>query len=125
MESIIRLGLGHWMLPVPRVLWRRRIVQKAQHIQAGLTFMATEHHHVRNFVVSGLARQGGPLPPEMIAQSLGLPLARVEEILADLERHMTFLFRDGQGAVTWAYPVTAEVTPHQVEFSSGERVYAA
>lgn len=125
METTIRLGLGHWILPVPRVFWQRRIVQKARHIQAGLAFMSKEHHQVRNFVVSEIARLDGPLSPEMIARGLGLPLARVEEILADLERHMTFLFRDGQGAVAWAYPVTAEATPHQVALSSGERVYAA
>ena len=38
---------------------------------------------------------------------------------------MTFLFRNSQGAVTWAYPVTVEPTPHRVAFSTGEEVYAA
>jgi hypothetical protein len=61
----------------------------------------------------------------MIAQALDLPLARVVEILADLEQHMTFLFRDEQGAVVWAYPVTVERTPHHVTFESGEQIYAA
>jgi hypothetical protein len=38
---------------------------------------------------------------------------------------MTFLFRNEQGSVTWAYPVTVDQTPHRVTFSSGEQVYAA
>ncbi len=42
-----------------------------------------------------------------------------------LEKHMTFVFRNEQGAVTWAYPVTVDRTPHRVAFSTGERVYAA
>jgi hypothetical protein len=38
---------------------------------------------------------------------------------------MTFLFRNEQGAVAWAYPVTVDRTPHYVTFSTGEQVYAA
>jgi hypothetical protein len=38
---------------------------------------------------------------------------------------MTFLFRNEEGAVTWAYPVTVERTPHRVSLSTGEQVYAA
>ena len=38
---------------------------------------------------------------------------------------MTFLFRNPAGDVTWAYPVTVDQTPHQVTFSSGEKLYAA
>jgi hypothetical protein len=50
---------------------------------------------------------------------------RVVTILEDLERHMTFLFRNEQGEVVWAYPVTAETTRHLVTLSTGERVCAA
>ena len=46
-------------------------------------------------------------------------------ILDDLEKRMTFLYRNPQGCVTWAYPVTVDRTPHRVEFSSGEKLYAA
>jgi hypothetical protein len=38
---------------------------------------------------------------------------------------MTFLFRNPMGEVAWAYPVTAEPTPHHVTFSTGERTFAA
>ena len=31
----------------------------------------------------------------------------------------------GQGAVTWAYPVTVDQTPHHLTFNTGEKIYAA
>jgi hypothetical protein len=93
--------------------------------EADLGFMSPDHHRVRNYAVTELPRAGQPLPPASIAQALRLPVARVREILDDLERHMTFLFRDGEGAVTWAYPVTVERTPHHMTLNSGEQFYAA
>ena len=90
-----------------------------------LDFMSVDHHRVRNFCVTELPRAGKPLTPEYIAQALGLPVERVVPMLDELERHMTFLFRNAEGAVTWAYPVTVDVTPHRVTFSTGEQVYAA
>jgi hypothetical protein len=90
-----------------------------------LDFMTDDHHRIRDFVVMELPRVGQPLSLEFIAQALDIPLARVTDILGDLERHMTFLFCNEQGAVVWAYPVTAQATPHHVTFSSGEQIYAA
>jgi hypothetical protein len=87
--------------------------------------MTAEHHQVRNLVVREIPRIGKPLSPEWIAQSLSLSLAQTQTILDDLEKHMTFLFRNDQGAVTWAYPVTVDKTPHRVMLSTGEQVYAA
>jgi hypothetical protein len=49
----------------------------------------------------------------------------VNAILDDLEKHMTFLFRNQAGEVVWAYPVTVEKTPHRVTFDTGETIYAA
>jgi hypothetical protein len=108
------------MLPLPRPVWQK-------HVRGGarLDFMSEDHHRVRNYAVRELPRIAVPLPPERIAQALDLPLVRVVELLEDLERHMTFLFRDEQGAVVWAYPVTVERTPHRITFDSGEQAYAA
>ena len=66
-----------------------------------------------------------PISPETIAAAVHLPLERVRSLLDELEHAMTFLFRNAAGAVTWAYPVTVDQTPHQVTFSSGEKLYAA
>ncbi len=125
MNNSLLLGLSRCVLPVPPILWQRQVSRKARHMDAGLGFMSAEHHLVRNHVVKELPGMAGPMQPEFISRGVGLPLAQVEIILDDLERHMTFLFRDGSGAVTWAYPVTVEKTPHHVALSTGDQTYAA
>jgi hypothetical protein len=124
------LLLGFWraMIPLPSMVWQGQISKEAQKIEAALGFMSPEHRRVHHFVVRELPRVGGvgePLAPESIAQRLNLPVVRVNAILDELEKHMTFLFRDEQGAVAWAYPVTVDRTPHHVTFDTGEQVYAA
>ena len=125
MRSRLLIGLGRHLIPVPRMLWQRRVRRAAQRTGAHLGFMSEEHHLVREFAVTELPRVGEPLSPEFIVGKLNLPIAQVESILADLDKHMTFVCRNTQGAVVWAYPVTVERTPHHVTFSTGEQVYAA
>jgi hypothetical protein len=120
MDESVLMGIGHRTVQIPRLMWQRHVQGDAQ-----LGFMTTDHHRVRNFVVTELARAGVPLTPESIARVLSLPVNRVNPILDDLEKHMTFLFRDEQGAVEWAYPVTVAETPHHVTFSTGEKTNAA
>lgn len=120
LDDSLLLGVWRYMLPIPRPIWQSQV-----HGEAQLGFMSDEHHRVRDFAVLELPRVGKPLPPESIAQALDLPPAQVAGILDDLEKHMTFLFRNEQGAVTWAYPVTVDRTPHHVSFGTGEQVYAA
>ena len=124
MDKNLLFGIWRYLLPVPPVIWRRQ-VGGPQEIGPDLAFMSADHHRVRDFVVLELPRAGQPLSPQSLALGLELPLERVQTILNELERHKTFLFRNPQGEVAWAYPVTVEVTPHQVAFNSGERVYAA
>jgi hypothetical protein len=119
------LGLGRTMIPIPRFLWRRRVAREVPAIKGRLAFMSGDHHRVRDFVVRELPRIGEPLAPERIAKELSLPVTRIQEILDDLERRLVFLFRNDDGAVTWAYPVTADPTPHHAAFSAGERFDAA
>jgi hypothetical protein len=90
-----------------------------------LDFMSAEHHLVRNYVVRALPSVGKPLTPDFIGAAVGLATDRVIAILSELERHLTFLYRDSAGAVTWAYPVTVDRTPHHLTFSTGEQIYAA
>lgn len=73
--------------------------------------MSEEHHRVRYHVVEELPSCGRPLAPEAIGKALGLPAARTEAILEDLEKHLFFLVRNEEGAVTWAFPVTVTETP--------------
>ena len=125
MKKSILLGVGRLMIPIPNFLWRRLIVQNARKTTTGLDFMTADHHKVRDFVVQQLPKAGGPLSPQEIAASLDMPVEDVQPILEELEQRMTFLYRNAAGAVTWAYPVTADETPHQVTFEGGEQIFAA
>ncbi|MFH1036360.1 MAG: hypothetical protein V1806_17825 [Pseudomonadota bacterium] len=125
MAKRILLGWGRWLLPLPEGLWRRRVANHVHQLEAHLGFMTPEHHRVRNLAVRSIADSGQPLAVDSIVQTLGLAPARVAAILGDLERHLTFLFRDAQGAVSWAYPVTSQATPHRVALDSGREVFAA
>jgi hypothetical protein len=125
MNKRLLLGLGRMMLPIPRIVWQRQVAKNGQDGESSLSFMTEEHHRVRDFAVLELPRIGAPLPPELMAERLHLSVERVNVILDELEKHMTFVFRNEQGAVAWAYPVTVDRTPHRITFSTGEQVYAA
>jgi hypothetical protein len=111
-------------MPIPRPIWTRVVRANARKIAARLGFMSRDHHRVRDHVVLELPRAGTPLPPESIAERVELPVERVRAILDELERRLTFLFRNERGEVTWAYPVTLEETPHRARFSTGEETYS-
>jgi len=125
LNETILLGQGCQIIKVPRQKWEEHLSQVPQHSETRLSFMSDEHHQVRYFVVRELPRAGEPLRPEFIADSLNLPMARVNAILDELEKNLVFLVRDGQGAVAWAFPVTVERTPHEITFSTGERLFGA
>ncbi len=125
MDSKLLLGLWRAMIPLPRALWQKAVFQEVRKTEKRLDFITPEHRAVQHFVVKELPRVGEPLSPEFVAKGMSLPIERVNVILGDLEAHMTFLFRNEQGAVAWAYPVTADETPHRVTFGTGEQTYAA
>jgi hypothetical protein len=122
MDNAILLGVWRIMISVPPALWSSTL---ARETQSDLAFMTPDHHLVRDFVVRTMPLLNAPIPPETIASRVKLPIEHVRSILEELEHAKTFLFRNPAGAVTWAYPVTVAKTPHQVTFSSGEKLYAA
>ena len=125
MGETILLGRERHISQMPRVQWEQELAQAPEHIQTRLGFMSREHHQVRYFVVKELPNRGEPIDPEFISESLQLPLVRVNAILDELEQNLFFLVRNEQGAVSWAFPVTAEPTPHRLTFSTGEQLYGA
>jgi hypothetical protein len=125
MDRSLLLGVWRTMLRLPRPVWQNQVAQNARAMANGQEFLSGDVARVRNYVVVELPRAGAPLSPQRIAANLDLPVERVVSILAELEKGMTFLYRDEQGCVAWAYPVTVERTPHRVRFSSGEQLYAA
>ena len=113
------------MFRVPAVVWKHNVRSDARRAAARLEFMGLDHHRIRNFTVTELPRAQQPLSAKAIAGGLGLETERVGEILDELEAHLTFLYRRDGRNVDWAYPVTAERTPHRVTFDNGERFFAA
>jgi hypothetical protein len=125
MEKNILLGRGREMLDLPQATWKKYLAQALQHSRSRLNFMTDAHHQIRYFVVKEMVVRQKPIEPEFISEKLNIPLERVNTLLEDLERKLFFLVRNEQGAVAWAYPVTVEVTPHKLSFSTGERLYGA
>lgn len=124
LETVL-VGYRHRLLPLPWALVRRAVSRETTRTGRRLGGLDEEQRRVHHFVVRDLPRLAAPMSPEHIAGSLGLPLARVIEILDELERRLIFLYRPGGRDVVWAYPVTAASTPHHLRFSTGERLDAA
>jgi hypothetical protein len=120
-DDSLLMGFWSYLIPIPATIWKRQVGAE----EADLDFMSDDHHRIRDFVVLEIPRVGKPLTPEFIARELDLPVSQVIAISDDLEKHMTFLFRNEEGAVTWAYPVTTDETPHRISFSTGEQINAA
>jgi hypothetical protein len=125
MGDSLRLKVGRRFLPLPAAVWRRLIRRLARRIRTADQTLTEQHRVVQHFAVREIPRSGKPLAPEAIAAGTDIPVSDVVAILERLERRMRFLWRDPQGRVTWAYPVTAEATPHHMAFSTGERLDAA
>ena len=125
MEKSLLIGINRFLLRIPSPIWQREVNRSTRGSQQALAFMSADHHKVRDFVVLELPRIAKPISPGTIAQSLNMPAEQVESILEELEKNLSFLYRNASGAVTWAYPVTVEQTPHRITFSSGEKIYAA
>lgn len=123
MRNALLLGVGRHLIPIPAFIWQRQV--KGNTGESPTAFMTPDHHRVRDFAVTELPIAGQPLPPELIAARLNLPLDRTLAILDELEKRLTFLFRNEAGAVEWAYPVTAARTPHRFISNTGETLYAA
>ena len=120
----ILLGVGQHMVPVPEWLFRP-MVQRDSKKLARRQVLDPEERSVQHFAVREIPRRREAIPPEVFARELDLSLEEVSKILDELERRMTFLCRRGGEDVNWAYPVTADETPHQVRIDGGAAFSAA
>ena len=125
MRKNMMLGLWRYMINVPPFLWEKQIFKMKGKLDKVYGSLSGEHHTVHHSVVRELANEGEPLSPEWVADRMDIPADRVRNILNDLEKGMTFLFRNNKGEVVWAYPGTVERTPHHVSFNTGQELYAA
>ena len=120
----ILLGVGQRMVPVPEWLFRPMVKRDTKKLAKRPT-LEPNQRRVQHFAVREIPRRREAIAPEVFAAELELPLDEVSQILDELERRMTFLCRRGGEDVVWAYPVTAEGTPHQVRMDGGEAFSAA
>jgi hypothetical protein len=125
MANQLMTGLWRFIVKVPPFLWEAQVHRGRKKFEAVHGALSDEDRLVHHHVVRRLATVGSPLTPQSVGAELNLPVERVIAILDDLERKMTFLYRNSDGNVVWAYPVTVEKTPHRVKFDTGEEVYAA
>ncbi|MBI2898377.1 MAG: hypothetical protein HYY06_32805 [Deltaproteobacteria bacterium] len=125
MSDALRVGVGPVLLRIPRWIWGRVIRRTARTLAAQVAHIPDRLKRERDLAVSEIVRTGRPVRPETIAAALELAPELVRADLEDLERKMIFLHRDREGAVEWAYPVTASRTPHRVRWEDGLAVQAA
>ena len=112
------------MVPVPEVLFKPMVQRDAKKL-AKRPALEPDQRRVQHFAVREIPRRREPITPEVFARELDLSLDEVSQILDELERRMTFLCRRGGEEVNWAYPVTADETPHQVRIGGGAAFSAA
>jgi hypothetical protein len=125
MTDAVLVGRGDAISSIARSDWEQGLSSAPQMISQRLAFMSRDHHLVRNFVVRELPRLGRPIPLADISNALHLTPTRTSSIVGDLEKNLFFLVRGTGEEVSWAFPVTAEETGHQLVFSTGERLDAA
>jgi hypothetical protein len=122
MPSEILAASGHNVHSIPDVAWKEHLAQATHN---PMSFMTLLHRRIRELVVRELPRRARPLSPAWIAKELGTSLIETERAIEELEARLFFLVRNRQGDVAWAFPVTAERTPHALRFSNGDRIFGA
>jgi hypothetical protein len=125
MEESVLTAHGREFDRRPVAEWRAAVRQSTRKIRDRLAFMTGEHHAVRNFVVAGLTLFQRALSLAQVAEHVNLPAPRVQTIIEELERNLFYLVRNAAGEVAWAFPVTADRTPHELQLSTGERTFGA
>ncbi len=125
MSNKLMLGLWRYIIKVPPFLWQKQIATGKRKFEKEYGFLSEEYRLIHHFVVRELPRNGKPLSPELISNMLGFSVDFVKTTLNYLEKRMTFLYRNRDGDVVWAYPVTVDKTPHKITFNTGENLYAA
>jgi hypothetical protein len=118
-------GYRRLMLPLPWALFTRMASIETDKSRRKLGNLNEDQRRVHHFVVRELPAYARPMEPDFVARKLAMDRGLVETIMDELERRKLFLYRPGGRDVEWAYPVTVVKTPHRVEFSSGESIWAA
>jgi len=120
----VLLGVGRRLVPVPELVFAPLVRRDARRL-ARRKGLEPDQRRVHHFAVREIPERRAPIAPQTFASELGLTVEEVAPILDELETRMTYLCRRGGEDVGWAYPVTAESTPHQVRIDGGAAFSAA
>src|ERR1700682_1212041 len=114
MEESVLTAHGREFYRRPVAEWQAAVRRATHKMRDRLAFMTVEHHAVRNFVVAGLPGFRRALSLAQVAEHVNLPSTRVQTIIEELERNLFFLVRNAVREVAWAFPLTADQTPHEL-----------
>lgn len=121
----MKIRIGQFFVSVPAPLAEFLVVQESARWARIFAALSPMDADVRQLAVQHLPAANGPLSAAALAELAGLTLEEVRGALVRLHRLLGFLAIDDDGAVTWAYPVSADQTPHRLTFETGERMTAA
>ncbi len=124
--SHVLIGHGRDFERIDEEGWKQAVAGAIAHMPKRLAFMTPAHHRVRNAAVRGLpANAGQPLSMQQVAAAAGVAEETTRKIAAELERNLFFVVRKDDDHISWAFPVTADRTPHEVILGTGERICGA
>jgi hypothetical protein len=124
-ENKVLLGIGHRIFPAPVFMSIRETTKMAKNMKIRINKISEEKKRIHHFVVKELANTGQPISLALIARALAIPMDRVSALVDEMEKDKSFFNRYHSEGINWAYPVTADKTPHRITFSTGEQVNAA
>lgn len=124
-ENKILIGIGHKIIPAPACLLIRDTARMAKKMKIRINKITEEKRRIHHFVVRELPNTAQPVSLASIAQGLKMPADRVSMLVDEMEKDKAFFNRYHSEGINWAYPVTADNTPHHVTFSTGEQIDAA
>jgi hypothetical protein len=125
MPNDIKICRGNEIEIKPRSEWIEALLNIEKKGDPRTAFLKDNHRKVRYYLVEYLPKIGKPISSISISEELNIPLSEVECILDELLKNTIFILRDGNGDVTWAFPVTIDKTPHRFTFNTGEVAYGA
>ena len=119
------MGVGKFMIPVPKMISAIGVKKSVAGAKRNAALLSKEERRVHHFAVREMATADEPLTMDAISAALDLPLHRVAEIVCKLETMKTFVYRNDDDGINWAYPFSLEDTGHELTASTGERLFAA
>ncbi len=125
LKHILYMGFRGFIMRIPPLLSDKGARKGEKGAKANADLLSKDERRVHHFIVMKMAIVKDPVTAEMIADELGMPSNKVNEIVTKLENLKTFIYRsDGKG-INWAYPLSLENTGFKIIASTGEQFFAA